>query len=107
MIEIIDLVGASSATGVAMDSGSGALNFITAIIAAVTAGINVLGLFLKSQLDPTAAKLLKDQFSEIKKTNKRTHDNMRILNELLSERLREVESTLTRIDQRLDRGDSG
>ncbi|MCI4012359.1 hypothetical protein [Brevibacterium sp. ZH18] len=102
----MDILSNSSGSESLVDSGSGAINFGTAIIAAITAIINVLALFLKSKLDPTAAKLLKDQFSEIKEMNKRTSKNMKELNKLLNTRLREVESTITRIDRRLERGDS-
>lgn len=60
-----------------MDAG-GAQVF-TAVVAALTAVLNLLLVFIKRKLDPTAVQLLEMQFKEISKSNKR---NSKILKQI-------------------------
>ncbi|WP_193755275.1 hypothetical protein [Microbacterium testaceum] len=69
----------------------------TAGVAALTSLINLVLVFAKRKLDPTATQLLSDQFKEISRTNKRNDAYLKSLMTLVNKRLGSVDKALTRL----------
>lgn len=69
----------------------------TAAIAAITSLINLVVIFAKRKLDPTATQLLATQFKEISRTNSRTDDYLKQLLSVVNKRLVSIDKSLSRL----------
>lgn len=69
----------------------------TAGIAALTSLINLVVVFAKRKLDPSATQLLSTQFKEISRTNTRNNAYLKKLLSVVDKRLVSIDRSLSRL----------